>query len=74
MNHALPLPAPYGPPGSNHATGASGPSSQGISGTLGKGVETASAINTFNTFWCYCLPLVGAYIADKYWGRYKTIS
>ncbi|KAJ5499969.1 Major facilitator superfamily domain general substrate transporter [Penicillium expansum] len=74
VNHALPLPAPNGPPGSNHATGAGGPSSQGVSGALGKGVETASAINTFNTFWCYCLPLVSAYIADEYWGRYKTIS
>lgn len=41
---------------------------------MGKGIETASAINTFNTFWCYCLPLVSAYIADEYWGRYKTIS
>ncbi|KAJ5487344.1 hypothetical protein N7530_001644 [Penicillium desertorum] len=74
VNHALPLPAPNGPPGSNHATGAGGPSSQGVSGALGKGVETASAINTFNTFWCYCLPLVSAYVADEYWGRYKTIS
>ncbi|KAJ5960209.1 Major facilitator superfamily domain general substrate transporter [Penicillium vulpinum] len=74
VNHALPLAAPNGPPGSNHATGAGGPSSQGVSGALGKGIETASAINTFNTFWCYCLPLVSAYIADEYWGRYKTIS
>ncbi|EKV07527.1 Major facilitator superfamily domain, general substrate transporter [Penicillium digitatum] len=74
VNHALPLPVPNGPPGSSHATGAGGPSSQGVSGALGKGVETASAINTFNTFWCYCLPLVSAYIADEYWGRYKTIS
>ncbi|KAJ5514315.1 Major facilitator superfamily domain general substrate transporter [Penicillium fimorum] len=47
---------------------------QGVSGALGQGVETASAINTFNTFWCYCLPLVSAYIAVEYWGRYKTIS
>ncbi|KAJ5436268.1 hypothetical protein N7445_007153 [Penicillium cf. griseofulvum] len=74
VNHALPLPAPNGPPGSNHATGAGGPSSQGVSGALGQGTETASAINTFNSFWCYCLPLVSAYIADEYWGRYKTIS
>ncbi|KAI3230332.1 hypothetical protein DTO012A9_3430 [Penicillium roqueforti] len=74
VNHALPLPAPNGPPGSNHATGAGGPSSQDFSGALGKGVETANAINTFNTLWCYCLPLVGAWIADEYWGRYKTIS
>ena len=24
--------------------------------------------------WCYVTPLYGAYVADTYWGRYKTIS
>ncbi|KIW91023.1 uncharacterized protein Z519_07917 [Cladophialophora bantiana CBS 173.52] len=73
VNHSLPLPAPDGPPGSHHNTGAGGGTDQGISGALGQGPETANGINTFNTFWVYCVPLLGAYIADEHWGRYKTI-
>ena len=73
MNHSLPLPAPFGPPGSNHNTGAGGGSDQGISGALGQGLQIANGINTFNTFWVYCVPLLGAYIADEHLGRYKTI-
>lgn len=26
-----------------------------------------------NTFWCYVTPLVGAWVADEFWGRLKTI-
>jgi POT family proton-dependent oligopeptide transporter len=73
VNHALPLPQPLGPPGSHHDTGAGGNSDQGISGALGQGPQTANGINTFNTFWIYCVPLFGAYMADEHWGRYKTI-
>ncbi|KAJ5681880.1 uncharacterized protein N7477_001820 [Penicillium maclennaniae] len=73
VNHSLPLPYPYGPAGSNHNTGAGGGTSEGVSGALGKGSQVANGINTFNTFWCYVIPLFSAYIADEYWGRYKTI-
>ncbi|OAP54481.1 hypothetical protein AYL99_10929 [Fonsecaea erecta] len=73
VNHALPLPAPNGPPGSHHNTGAGGGTDQGISGALGQGPQAANGINTFNNFWVYCVPLLGAYIADEHWGRYKTI-
>ncbi|KIW99723.1 uncharacterized protein Z518_11136 [Rhinocladiella mackenziei CBS 650.93] len=73
VNHSLPLPAPDGPPGSNHNTGAGGGSAQGISGALGEGPQIANGINTFNTFWVYCVPLLGAYMADEHWGRYKAI-
>ncbi|KAK5073493.1 hypothetical protein LTR64_007370 [Lithohypha guttulata] len=66
-------PAVGGPPGSNHNTGAGGGSDQGVSGALGQGTKTGAGINTFNTFWVYCVPLFSAYIADEYWGRYKTI-
>lgn len=71
VNHSLPQ--INGPPGSNHWTGAGGGSPQGVSGALGKGVQTANGVNTFNTFWVYCVPLLSAYIADECWGRYKTI-
>lgn len=27
-----------------------------------------------NQFWSYFTPLFGAWIADEYWGRYKTIQ
>lgn len=67
------LPPINGAPGSNHWTGAGGPSAQGVSGALGKGVQAANGINTFNTFWCYVIPLFSGYVADRFWGRYKTI-
>ncbi|KFY84023.1 hypothetical protein V500_09682 [Pseudogymnoascus sp. VKM F-4518 (FW-2643)] len=60
-------------PGSNPKTGAGGPSDQGISGALGKGTATANGINTFNALWIYTTPLLGAYMADEHWGRYKAI-
>ncbi len=38
------------------------------------GQRASTGITTFNQFWQYFMPLLGAYIADQYWGRYKTIS
>lgn len=26
-----------------------------------------------NAFWSYVMPLAGAYMADQYWGRFRTI-
>lgn len=45
----------------------------GIAGALGKGQQTSFAIRTFNTFFIYITPLLGAVLADTLWGRYKTI-
>ncbi|KAL1862403.1 hypothetical protein Plec18170_001229 [Paecilomyces lecythidis] len=28
----------------------------------------------FNTFWCYLMPIAGAWVADEFWGRLKTIQ
>ena len=42
-------------------------------GALGQGQQTATGLGTFFSFWCYVTPLFGAYIADTYLGRYKTI-
>ncbi|KAF7970982.1 hypothetical protein HWV62_22475 [Athelia sp. TMB] len=59
-----PLPA-------NSTTGAAGLNGQ--AGALGLGQQAANGLSTFYQFWCYITPLVGAYIADTRWGRYKTI-
>jgi POT family proton-dependent oligopeptide transporter len=42
-------------------------------GALGLGKQKAFSLTTFNSFWVYVVPLFGAWIADKYLGRYKTI-
>ena len=38
------------------------------------GQRASTGITTFNSFWAYVTPLFGAYIADTYLGRFKTIS
>ncbi|KAL4063881.1 POT family-domain-containing protein [Scleroderma yunnanense] len=57
------------PPGS--ATGAGG--TNGQSGALGRGQRMSTGLTTFYQFWSYVSPIAGAYIADTYWGRYKTV-
>jgi POT family proton-dependent oligopeptide transporter len=57
------------PPGSR--TGAGGASGQ--SGALGGGQQMSTGLITFYQFWSYVCPIGGAYIADTYWGRYKTV-
>ncbi|KAJ8097980.1 POT family-domain-containing protein [Lipomyces tetrasporus] len=43
-------------------------------GAIGLGQSKASALNYFFQFWSYVTPILGAVIADQYWGKYKTIS
>lgn len=62
-------PRPHAP--GNTRTGAGG--SHVKSGALGHGSQVANGIVTFNQFWCYFTPLIGAYIADAYLGRFHTI-
>ncbi len=42
-------------------------------GALALGKQVAFSLTTFNAFWVYCTPLLGAWIADTYLGRFKTI-
>jgi POT family proton-dependent oligopeptide transporter len=59
------------PPGSK--TGAGFLKKPG-SGALGLGQRVSTGLTMFNQFWSYITPLGGAWIADEYWGRYKTIQ
>lgn len=38
------------------------------------GQRASTGLTTFNQFWSYFTPLLGAYLADTYWGRYLTIQ
>lgn len=57
------------PPGST--TGSAG--TFGQPGALDKGQQASFGLVTFNSFWAYLMPLVGGYLSDTYWGKYKTI-
>ena len=37
------------------------------------GQKASTGITTFNSMWAYVTPLIGAYDADTYFGRYKAI-
>ncbi|KAF2473563.1 PTR2-domain-containing protein [Lindgomyces ingoldianus] len=58
------------PPG--HPTGKD-PSAEGQPGALGMGQRASFGIGTFNSFWAYSTPIIGAIIADEYLGRFNTI-
>ncbi|KAJ7351425.1 hypothetical protein DFH08DRAFT_806147 [Mycena albidolilacea] len=61
------------PPGSVDGSIARADRAIGVAGALGMGQEKSFAIRTFNTFFVYVTPFLGAIIADTKWGRYKTI-
>ncbi|KAN0076314.1 hypothetical protein V8E54_006456 [Elaphomyces granulatus] len=44
-----------------------------VPGAFGMGQRASTGLSLFNQFWAYIMPLVGAYIADQYWGRFRTI-
>ena len=43
------------------------------SGALGRGSQVANGLVTFNQFWCYVTPLLGAWVADAHLGRFNTL-
>lgn len=49
------------------------PRAEGKPGGLGMGQRASFGIGTFNSFWSYTTPILGAIIADEYLGRYNTI-
>lgn len=49
------------------------PTSEGQPGALNMGQRASTGIGTFNSFWAYCTPIIGAIIADEYLGRFNTI-
>jgi len=48
-------------------------SDEAVPGALNMGKQVAFSLTTFNAFWVYCTPLLGAWVADTYLGRFKTI-
>ncbi|RYP69898.1 hypothetical protein DL771_005841 [Monosporascus sp. 5C6A] len=63
-------PLPFG-----STTGSVGlnPDAEAQPGALGKGQQASTGLVLFNNFWSYLMPLIGGYMADTYWGKYKTI-
>lgn len=66
---AEPLPLPQD---GGSDTGAAG--TYGQPGALGMGQQASTGITLFNSFWAYLMPLFGAYMADTFWGKFKTIN
>ncbi|KAL4986284.1 POT family-domain-containing protein [Aspergillus falconensis] len=58
------------PPGST--TGAISGGSD-VPGALDMGQQASTGLTLFNSFWSYIMPLAGAFLADQYWGRFRTI-
>ncbi|KAJ1304342.1 hypothetical protein OPQ81_005499 [Rhizoctonia solani] len=61
------------PIGGNGA-GAPAKGSGETPGALGKGQQASTGLTTYNSFFSYCTPILGAIIADAYWGKFKTIN
>jgi hypothetical protein len=45
-----------------------------LPGRLGYGQSRATALTNAFQCWCYVTPVLGALIADQYWGKYATIK
>jgi len=60
-------------PGTSTGRAPNPDSEEAQPGALGLGQQAATGLTTFNQFWVYVIPLFGAYVADTYLGRFKTI-
>lgn len=54
-------------------SGANHGSDQQTSGGLGLGSVASQGLVLFNSFWCYVTPLIAAWVADSYLGRFRII-
>ncbi|RYP49462.1 hypothetical protein DL768_004821 [Monosporascus sp. mg162] len=61
------------PPGSTTGAIGSAAGAEAQPGALGKGQQASTGLVLFNNFWSYLMPMLGGYMADSYWGKYKTI-
>ncbi|KAJ6488434.1 peptide/h+ symporter protein [Mycena vulgaris] len=61
------------PPGSTNGSVLPANRSVGVAGALNMGQQKSFALRTFNSFFVYVTPFLGAILADTKWGRYKTI-
>ena len=43
-------------------------------GALDRGQQTATLLTTLLQFFCSLTPILGAIIADQFWGKYRTIT
>ena len=50
-----------------------GAAGDGQPGALGMGQRASTGLVQFNSFFSYVMPLVGGWLADEYWGKFKTI-
>ncbi|KAA8644902.1 hypothetical protein EYZ11_007492 [Aspergillus tanneri] len=57
------------PPGSTTGAGYD----DNVPGALGMGQQASTGLTLFNSFWSYICPLFGAFVADQYLGRFRTI-
>jgi dipeptide/tripeptide permease len=48
--------------------------SASIPGALGYGQARATALTNLFQCWCYLTPVLGAVVADQWWGKYTTIK
>lgn len=60
------------PDGGNGA-GATPKGSQETPGAMGKGLSTSSALTLLFSFLAYTLPILGGWLADVYFGRFKVV-
>ncbi|EAT78599.1 hypothetical protein HBH56_221220 [Parastagonospora nodorum] len=51
--------------------GAAG--TNGQPGALGMGQRASTGLVQFNQFFSYIMPMIGGWLADEYWGKFKTI-
>ena len=60
-------------PAGGNGAGAPPLGSQKTAGALGRGLQASSGVTLSFKFLSYTLPILGGWVADTRWGRYKTV-